>query len=87
MSEKMDRNMCSCEPPQEVTSWQGRMIEEYCELKQRYEKLHKIIVKMEAGRCDFSPKCPLELLKRQAKAMGEYLYVLEIRAEIEQVSL
>jgi hypothetical protein len=29
----------------------------------------------------------LELLRRQEKAMGEYLYSLELRAEVEKVAL
>lgn len=67
--------------------WQVRMQTEYNEVKARYNKLHSVIVKIEAGTCDFKPACSLELLKRQAKAMGEYLYVLELRAEVEKVAL
>ena len=68
-------------------SYKDRMINEYRETKERYEKLHRMIVKYEAGRLAFVPDCSLELLKRQAKAMGEYLYILEVRAEIEEVTL
>lgn len=68
-------------------SYKDRMINEYRETKERYEKLHRMIVKYEAGRLEFVPDCSLELLKRQAKAMGEYLYILEVRAEIEEVTL
>lgn len=64
-----------------------RFVKEYKELKERYGKLHKMIVKAEAGTLDFEPDCPLDLLKQQAKAMGEYLHVLEIRAEIEKVNI
>jgi len=46
-----------------------------------------MIIKYEAGTLDFQPDCPLELLKRQAKAMGEYLYVLEMRAQLEEIDL
>lgn len=67
--------------------WQVRMQTEYKEVKARYNKLHSVIVKIEAGTCDFKPACSLELLKRQEKAMGEYLYVLELRAEVEKVAL
>lgn len=31
--------------------------------------------------------CPLELLREQQSQMGQYLHTLEIRAEIEQISL
>ena len=64
-----------------------RFVKEYKELKERYGKLHKMIVKAEAGTLDFEPDCPLDLLKQQAKAMGEYLHILEIRAEIEKVNI
>ena len=64
-----------------------RFVKEYKELKERYGKLHKMIVKAEAGTLDFEPDCPLDLLKQQAKAMGEYLQILEIRAEIEKVNI
>ena len=70
-----------------MKDYQERMITEYRELKSRYEKLHKMTVKYEAGTLAFEPTCSIELLKRQKKAMGEYLNVLEIRAEIEGVEL
>lgn len=60
---------------------------EYWQTKIRYEKLHKMVVKMEAGTLNFEPKCPLELLKEQKKYMGNYLYMLEVRAEIEGIDL
>lgn len=64
-----------------------RFKNEYKELKERYEKLHKMIVKAEAGTLDFELSCPLGLLINQAKYMGEYLHILEIRAEIEKIDL
>ena len=64
-----------------------RFINEYKELKERYEKLHKMIVKAEAGTLDFKFSCPLPLLESQARLMGEYLHILEIRAEIEKIDL
>lgn len=60
---------------------------EYWQTKIRYEKLHKMVVKMEAGTLNFEPKCPLELFKEQKKYMGNYLYTLEVRAEIEGIDL
>lgn len=76
-------DMCVAAPE----PWQERMIKEYVELKDRYCKLHRVITQMEAGTCGFKPFCPLVLLQRQAGAMGEYLHVLELRAEIEKVPL
>lgn len=60
---------------------------EYYQTKIRYDKLHKMIIKYEAGTLDFEPKCSLELLNTQKKAMGEYLHALEVRAEIEGIIL
>lgn len=46
-----------------------------------------MLVKYEAGTLDFKPNCSLELLKKQKSLMGQYLNILEIRAEIEKISL
>ena len=67
--------------------YKGRMKAEYKELKDRYDKLHKMLVKYDAGKLEFTPTCPIELLKEQAAAMGRYLYILETRALIEGVDL
>ena len=72
--------MCECDSG-------VRFIAEYLQTKIRYEKLHRTIVKYEAGTLDFKPACSLELLKRQASIMGQYLYILEMRAEIEKIEL
>lgn len=67
--------------------YKNRFIAEYVQTKIRYERLHKIIIKIEAGKSSFNNSCNLELLKKQAQAMGNYLYCLEIRAEIENIDL
>ena len=67
--------------------WKERFVKEYKELKERYNKLHKMLIKYEAGTLDFTPNCSLELLKEQKKYMGEYLRILEIRSEIEDIDL
>ena len=69
------------------TDYKERFIAEYKQTKIRYEKLHKMIVKYEAGTLDFTPTCPIELLKEQASYMGKYLYILEVRAQLEGVNL
>ena len=46
-----------------------------------------MIVKYEAGTLQFSPVTPLELLKKQASFMGQYLYILELRAQLEGIEL
>ena len=70
-----------------MEDYKQRMIEEYQQTKARYHKLHKMIVKKDAGTLDFTPDCPIGLLREQAEIMGRYLYTLEVRAEIEGVDL
>ena len=60
---------------------------EYNQTKIRYDKLHKMVVKYEAGTLGFEPKCPIELLKDQKMYMGCYLFKMEVRAEIEGIEL
>ena len=67
--------------------WKERFVQEYKELEERYNKLHRMVIKYEAGTLDFTPNCSLELLKEQKMYMGEYLRVLEIRSEIEGIDL
>lgn len=71
----------------EVPAYVSRMVAEYHELKDKYNKLHRMLVKHEAGTLDFEPTCPIELLEHQANVMSEYLHTLEVRAEIENVKL
>lgn len=70
-----------------LTDYQIRMVNEYRQLKDRYDKLDTITIKYEAGTLDFTPTCSLDLLKEQKKYMGCYLRCLKIRAEIEGVDL
>ena len=67
--------------------YKDRMRNEYIELKDKYDKLHRMLVKYDAGKLDFTPTCPIELLREQASTMGKYLYILEMRALIEEVEL
>lgn len=67
--------------------WQERMKREYRETKERYEKLHRMVTKFEAGVLEFTPTCSIELLKQQKRHMGEYLHDLEIRSFVEGVEL
>lgn len=69
------------------TDYKERFKAEYYQVKTRYEKLHKMIVKYEAKTLEFEPSCPISVLKTQACNMGEYLYCLEVRAQIESIEL
>lgn len=76
-------NVCACK----VEAWKERMREEYWFVKNKYDKLRKMLIKYEADTLEFEPTCPIELLVEQLEAMGDYLHILEIRAEIEGVNL
>lgn len=67
--------------------YKKRFIAEYWQTKNRYDALHRMTIKYEAGTLNFTPSCSLELLKEQKAHMGNYLRVLEIRAEIEKIDL
>lgn len=87
LAEKTE-NVCSELQAMEYPDcWQEHMKREYHETKERYEKLNRLLVKHAASTLDFTLKCPIELLKAQREHMSDYLYTLEIRAEIEGVNL
>ena len=67
--------------------YKERFKAEYYQVKIRAKKLHDMLVKYEAGTLTFTPSCSLELLKKQYVVMSEYLYLLEVRAKIEEVEL
>lgn len=67
--------------------YKDRFKAEYYQTKIRYDKLHKMLVKKAAGTLDFTPACSTALLSEQKRYMGEYLRVLETRAEIEGIDL
>lgn len=67
--------------------YKDRFIGEYWQTKIRYDKLHDMTVKYEAGKLNFTPSCTLDLLKEQKKYMGMYLNKLEVRAAIEEIDL
>lgn len=68
--------------------YKERMKAEYLQLKIRYGKLRKMIVKYEAGTLDFDKvKTPFHVLNDQANLMREYLYILELRSEYEGIDL
>ncbi len=67
--------------------YKERFKAEYVQAKIRYDKLDAMTVKYEAGTLNFTPSCPLELLKEQKKYMENYIRTLRIRAEIEKIDL
>lgn len=67
--------------------YKDRFKAEYLQTKIRYDKLHSMLVKHEAGTLDFKPTCSIALLQQQKRYMGEYLRCLEVRAEVEGIDL
>lgn len=67
--------------------YKARFVGEYIQLKIRYNKLHKMLIKYEAGTLGFEPTCDISILEDQAYYMGNYLKSLEIRAEVEKIRL
>ena len=74
-------------PYMNSSDYKDRFIGEYWQTKIRYDKLHDMTVRYEAGKFNFTPTCPLDLLKEQKKYMGMYLNKLEIRAVLEEIDL
>lgn len=67
--------------------YKDRFKAEYLQTKIRYEKLHKMLVKHEAGKLDFTPTCPISVLMVQKQYMANYLKQLEVISEIESIEL
>lgn len=67
--------------------YKERFQAEYHQTRIRYNKLFRMIIKYKAGTLNFVPSCSIELLTEQLRAMGNYLMLLEVRAEIEDVPL
>lgn len=81
--------------------YKKRFKAEYLQTKIRYEKLKKLNTQIEAAeQARFCPpnregktmavpiyNCPAEMLRHQQHLMGEYLHLLEVRAEIEGIVL
>lgn len=67
--------------------YKERFKAEYYQVKIRLEKLYEMLVKYDAGTLGFTPDCSIQLLKDQLSIMRDYLYALQVRAEIEHIEL
>lgn len=67
------------------SDWKERLRGEYLSLKERIEKLHKTLIRWEAGVVE--PQCvtPIEVLQTQYEHMTNYLNTLEVRMELEGI--
>lgn len=69
------------------SDYRDRFEAEVTQLEIRTAKLKTMIEKYKAGKLEFIPACPVELLEHQLKAMYEYLHYLKQRAEIEGIEV
>ena len=67
--------------------YKERFKAEYYQTKIRYDRLHDMLVKYDAGVLPFEPVCNIALLRSQASNMGKYLFSLEVRASAEEIVL
>ena len=68
--------------------YKERFLAEYIQLETRYEALIDIIWKYDHGeKLGFELDSPIYLLKKQAKAMYEYISVLNERAHYEDIAV
>ena len=67
--------------------YKERFKAEYYQVKIRLEKLYEMLVRYDAGTLGFTPDCSIQLLKDQLSIMRDYLYALQVRAEIENIEL
>lgn len=70
-----------------MEAYKKRMLKEYFELKERTEKLGRLLDKHLYGELDFELNCPVALLESQYYTMQAYLSILAQRAEIEGIEL
>lgn len=69
------------------SDYKERFKAEYLQVKIRHDKLHKMLIKWDAGTLDFIPTCTKALLLEQKRYMGEYIRCLQVRAEVEGIEL
>ena len=69
------------------SDYKQRFIAEYYQTKIRYEKLNTMIDKFYKNQLDFTPTCPIFILKLQRDTMLQYLAMLEKRAAYEGIEL
>ena len=67
--------------------YKERFKAEYMQLKIRYDKLVIMVDKYRQGKLEFEPKTPLYLLENQILYMFNYMTILKLRAEREDINL
>lgn len=67
--------------------YKERFKAEYYQIITRYNKLNNLLNKFDNGNLEFSLSCPRALYDAQIKAMEDYIYILKVRALIENIDL
>ena len=67
------------------SDYKERFKAEYSQLVIRYNKLREFVAKYEAKVLSFEPSTPLDIYKLQLQSMDTYMYILEVRAKIENI--
>ena len=67
--------------------YKERFKAEYTQVRERRSRLFEMLTKWDYGKLDFTPDCPRWVLENQRAYMDAYLEALELRAEIEHISL
>lgn len=70
-----------------MKAYKKRMVEEFNQLRDRANKLEKMLRKHRLGKLEFEPTCPVHLLKRQYDSMLVYMECLKDRAILEDIDL
>ncbi|MBP3245539.1 MAG: hypothetical protein J6M59_10630 [Bacteroidaceae bacterium] len=70
-----------------MEDYKVRFVKEFKELDERTTKLGNMLSKYDEGTLEFTPTCPINMLRTQYFAMLAYRSVLIERAEIEDVDL
>ena len=69
------------------SDYKERFEAEYFQALIRFNRLNEMVNKYTLGLLDFTPTCPIWVLKEQLDVMREYIKCLEKRAEIEGITL
>lgn len=71
----------------ESGDYRERLKAEYFQTKSRMEKLHRMLIRYRADKIKYDIASPVFVLENQEQCMRQYLEVLEIRAEYENIDL
>nr|DAY60625.1 MAG TPA: hypothetical protein [Caudoviricetes sp.] len=67
--------------------YKDRFKGEYTQTLIRLRKLNNMLNKYDEGTLDFTPNCPIYLLRNQSSYMQAYLKTMEERAQYENIDL